>query len=185
MRSITLVTFFLLITTLSFAQQKNAEAPKKFKFFNRTGLSYTFGLNETFPNQKINALHIKTVVGLAMPLVGFGIGLENGSFKSSTGSGANFNTLAFTGNLHVLAKPIETKELNYFVKGAAGYAVSISRYYDKGLTYEGAVGGILTTKKGGRYFLQAIYNYQSFDNFSNASGKIYVQSVGLGVGTWF
>ncbi len=185
MKYFSILFFLLLVSKLNFAQE-DTKSKIKPRLFNTSSISYTFGLNETFVGNKINALHIKTVVGLALPKVGFGIGLENGSFRSSTGSGgSNFNTLAFSGNLHLLAKPIETDELNFFIKGGLGYAVGIARSYDRGLTYEGAVGGILTTKKGSRYFLQGLYNYQSFDNFSLAAGKIYVQSVGLGIGTWF
>jgi len=123
MKPITFASFLLLITSISFAQE-NPKPEKKFRFFNRTGISYTFGLNETFPGTMVNALHIKTVVGLTTPKVGFGLGLENGSFNSSSSnssfSGSIFRTLALSGNLHALLKPIETEEFNFFVKGAAG-----------------------------------------------------------------
>lgn len=184
MRPLSFITLILLISSVSFAQEA-PKAEKKFSFFNRTGLSYTFGMNETFPNNKVNALHIKTVVGLSTPYTGFGIGLENGSYRTTDGSGSAFSTFVLSGNLHATLKPISTDELNFFVKGAAGYAVALSRNNDRGFTYEGAFGGILTTRKARKYFIQALYNYQTFDNFSSSAGKVYVRSIGLGVGTWF
>lgn len=176
---------FLFGTTLTFAQEASAKKTN-FRVFNRSSLSYTFGLNETFPNDKTNALHVKTVIGFALPQVGFGIGLETGNYKSANSSnGFNFNTIAFSGNLHVLAKPIADEGINFFVKGGAGYAVKIFNGYNKGFTYEGATGFMITTKKRSRYFLEGIYHYQEIDDFQLQNGKLKVKSVGIGIGTWF
>lgn len=180
-------TLYLIITCslISYAQETQ-KTPTKFKFFNRTELSYTFGLNETFPSDKPNALHVKSVFGFTLRKVGFGIGLENASFKSTnTNGGANFNTISFTGNIHFLAKPIENNGVNFFIKGGAGYAPRIFGGYDKGLTYEAATGLIITTKKGSRYFFQGIYHYQKVDDFILSNGTVDIKSVGAGIGTWF
>ena len=180
-------TLYLIIacSLISYAQETQKK-PVKFKFFNRTELSYTFGLNEAFAGDKPNVLHVKSVFGFTLPKVGFGLGLENASFKSTnTNGGANFNTIALTGNIHFLLKPIEDDGLNFFVKGGAGYAPRIFRGYDKGFTYEAATGLIMTTKRGSRYFFQGIYHYQEVNDFLLSNGKIEIKSVGAGVGTWF
>lgn len=179
----------LAICTLSVtflkAQENNKSNLKSLSFFNRSEISYTLGLNETLPGEKINALHIKTILGFTLPKVGLGLGLENATFRSSNGaSGANFNTIAFSVNAHVLAKDIKDEGINFFLKGGIGYAPKIFRTYNKGLTYEGAAGLIITTKRGSRYFLQGIYHHQDIDDFFLSSGKLKVQSVGVGIGTW-
>ncbi|MEO5911100.1 MAG: hypothetical protein ABIP95_09450 [Pelobium sp.] len=175
----------LIGATLTFAQQTST-AKSSFSLFNRTSLSYTFGLNETFNNDKTNALHVKTVIGFAQPKVGFGLGLETGNFRSANSSnGFNFNTIAFSGNLHVLAKPITDEGINFFAKGGVGYAVKIFNGYNKGFTYEAATGLILTIKKRSRYFLEGIYHYQEIDDFQVNNGKLKVKSIGIGIGTWF
>ncbi len=180
-------SFLLVISSFTVVlAQADRKKPNHFKLFNQTSLSYTFGLNETFPGDKSNATHVKTVVGFASSQAGFGIGLETASFRSDNSSqGASFNTLAFTGNLHVLAKPITDDGINFFLKGGAGYAPKIFRSYDKGFTYEAATGAMITTKRGSRYFLQGIYHYQEINNFILSSGKISVKSIGVGIGTWF
>ncbi len=181
-----LFSIFLSFSMLSnnFAQEKE-KAKTDFKFFNWSALSYTFGLNDAVIGQKINSLHIKSVFGLGTPQTGFGIGLENATFKNSDSSnGANFNTLSISGNLHQLLKPINDDDLNFFIKGGAGYAIKIFDGNDKGLNYEASVGAIFTTKKKSKYFLQAIYNYQEIDGFILTTGKPKIISLGLGIGTW-
>ncbi|OAQ38284.1 hypothetical protein A5893_15970 [Pedobacter psychrophilus] len=174
----------LLIGNKIFAQEKE-KIKTDFKFFNWSSLSYTFGLNDAVLSQKINSLHIKTVFGLGTPQTGFGIGLENATFRNTNSSnGVNFNTLSFSGNLHQLLKPISDDDLNFFIKGGAGYAVRIFDGYDKGLNYEASIGAILTTRKKSKYFLQAIYNYQEIDGFALVNGKPKIMSFGLGIGTW-
>ena len=180
-------TLYLIIacSLISYAQE-NQKTATKFKFFNRTELIYTFGINETFTGDKPNALHVKSVFGFTLPQIGFGLGLENASYKSSnTNGGANFNTIALSGNIHFLAKAIEEGGVNFFIKGGAGYAPRIFRGYDKGFTYEAATGLILTTKKGSRYFFQGIYHYQEVTDFIISNDKLRIKSVGAGVGTWF
>lgn len=183
-----LLTFLFILsttTTASFAQSLT-KTKSDFKLFNRSSIGYSFGLNETFANKKVNAFQIKTVVGLTLPHVGFGIGLETVTY-SSVGAGVNsrFNTLGFTGNLHLMAKPYTDESLNYFIKGGAGYAPRIFNSYDKGFTYEAATGVIITTKKSNKYFIETKYHYQEFDRFNINTGKLEVKSFGLGVGTWF
>jgi len=181
--------FFAIILSLflfsnSFAQEKE-KLKTDFKFYNWSSISYTFGLNDAVLGEKINSLHLKTVFGLGTPKTGFGIGLENATFRNPNSSnGASFNTLSFSGNLHQLLKPINDDDLNFFIKGGAGYAVRIFDGYDKGLNYEASIGAILTTKKKSKYFLQAIYNYQEIDGFVLTSGKPKIVSFGLGIGTW-
>lgn len=179
---------FALITLCNVsikAQENKKSNAKSFTFFNRAEISYTFGLNETIPGDKINAFHIKTVLGFTLPKVGLGLGLENASFKTANrSSGANFNTIAFSANAHVLAKDIKDDGINFFLKGGIGYAPKIFRSYNKGLTYEGATGFIITTKKRSKYFLQGIYHHQNIDDFFLSTGKLQVQSFGVGVGTW-
>ncbi|MBC7653585.1 MAG: hypothetical protein H7098_03815, partial [Oligoflexus sp.] len=115
----------------------------------------------------------------------FGIGLENATFRNpNSSSGASFNTLSFSGNLHQLVKPIQDEDLNFFVKGGAGYAVRIFRGYNKGLNYELSTGVIFTTKRKSKIFLQAIYNYQQIDGFLLTTINPKIQSFGLGIGTW-
>ncbi len=186
MKSIlTFIFVFFTAYGLIFAQEIK-KSNHNLRFFNRSEVSYTFGLNETFPNNKTNALHVKTVLGFALPKVGFGVGLESGSFKStSNSSGISFNTLALSGNLHLLAKPITDTGLNLFLKGGLGYAVKVFNGYDKGLTYEGAAGFMITTKNKSRYYMEGIYHYQEIDGFYLASGKPIVKSFGIGIGTWF
>lgn len=174
----------LLICFNVFAQEKE-KIKTDFRFFNWSSLSYTFGLDGGALNEKLNSLHLKTVFGFATPQTGFGIGIENATFRNPNSSnGANFNTLSFNGNLHQLLKPIQDDDLNFFIKGAAGYAVKIFDGYDKGLNYEASIGAILTTKKKSKYFLQAIYNYQQIDGFILSTGKPKITSFGLGIGTW-
>lgn len=166
--------------------QSNESKKSDFKLFNRTSIGYTFGLNETLGNKKANALHLKTVMGYSLPQVGFGIGLETTTFNTSgSGNNSRFNTIAFTGNLYVLAKPITEESLNLFIKGALGYAPRVFSTYEKGLTYEGATGVIITSKKKNRYFIEAIYHHQQLSRIIVAKGKLEIKSLGFGIGTWF
>ncbi|MBD3750194.1 MAG: hypothetical protein IE931_11930 [Sphingobacteriales bacterium] len=185
-------TFYLLFalslssySTLAqdnFKSTKNGEKPR---FFNRSELSYSFGLNPTFNGQSTNAFRIKTVFGFAYPQYGFGIGIENGSFKSANGSGgANFNTIAFTGNIHVLAKPFEYDGLNLFIKGGVGYAPKFFGYA-KGFTYDGGAGVIIHTKKGRKYYIEALYDYQELSDYILNNSKLEIKTLGIGIGTWF
>ncbi|HET8827927.1 MAG TPA: hypothetical protein VFM79_01235 [Pelobium sp.] len=176
---------FLLLSVSAITLQAQTAVSNDFRFFSQANLNYVFGINESTLNQKTNALLIKLVVGLANSRTGFGIGLENGSYRPSGGSGSSFETLNFSGNVHFLAKPITTDEVNYFVKGAAGYAPRLFRTYNKGFNYEIATGVLLTSKKKSKYFLQAIYHYQEFDSFLITGRKPKIKGVGLGVGTWF
>lgn len=173
---------FGLVTT--FAQQPSS-ASNKFRTFSRPEASYVFGINNSFNNQKINSLHIKLVIGVANAITGLGIGVENTSFNATGNGGSNFQTLNFSGNAHILAKPISTKELNYFIKAAAGYAPKIFGAYNKGFNYQVTPGVLLTTKKGAKYFLQAVYNYQELAGLNVSGEKPNVKGVGLGIGTWF
>jgi hypothetical protein len=179
---IILLSFFIFSNI--FAQEKE-KVKTDFKFYNWSSISYTFGLNDAINGEKINSLHLKTVFGLANPRTGFGFGLENATFRNpNSSSGASFNVLGLSGNIHQLLKPIQDDDLNFFIKGGAGYAVRIFDGYDKGLNYEAAIGAILTTRKKSKYFLQAIYNYQEIDGFVLTNGKPKIISFGLGIGTW-
>jgi hypothetical protein len=174
-----LICFNSVIAFAQFKQKKTST----FNVFNRTSISYGLGINQSFNNNTINALLLKTVVGIALPQAGFGIGIENGTYNGS--ENVRFNTLAFTGNLHLLAKPLSYNGINYFAKGGAGYAARVFNEYNKGFTYEGATGIILTNKKGGKYFLQAIYHHQEINGFALSAGnKLKIETLGLGIGVW-
>ncbi|MDA9555078.1 hypothetical protein N9R54_02470 [Pelobium sp.] len=186
MKQLIFTAYLLFGFTLSLFAQIGTKSPSSLKFFNRTELSYNFGLNETFPGDKTNSFRIKTILGYALPQVGLGLGLENSNFKSSISSGgSNFNTFAFSLNLHLLAKKFQSDGVNFFVKGSGGYAVRFLTGYNKGLNYEGGAGILVTTKKGSKYYFNGVYNYQEIDDFILASGKLNIKSVGLGIGTWF
>lgn len=185
MRQSLLVFIFSLLVISTMKAQENKTAANEFKMFSRPEISYLFGLNPAYNNEKINSLHIKLVIGTTMPRLGFGVGVENTTFRSATGSGLNFQTLNFSLNTHVLAKPITTNELNFFLKVGIGYAPRIFRTNNKGFNYEFAPGILLSTKKRSRYFLQAIYQYQEIAGFSTPNGHPKVKALGLGVGTWF
>lgn len=185
MKQFLLGFIFLLFSSPALTAQDKASIDNKFRRFSRINLNYIFGINESTLNQKTNSLHAKLVIGTANSKTGFGIGIENASYRASGGSGSSFEVLSFSGNVHFLIKPIQTDELNYFVKGAAGYAPRIFRGYNKGLNYEAASGVLLTTKRKSKYFLQAIYQYQQFDGFLINGGKPKIKGVGLGVGIWF
>ncbi len=174
---------FLSVTVLK-AQDKSS-VNKKFELFSQASLNYGFGINESTLDQKTNSLHVKLVIGLANPKTGFGIGLENVTYRPSGSSGSRFETFNFSGNVHFLTKPITTDQLNYFVNGAVGYAPRIFRGYNKGFNYETGVGIMMTTKRKSKYFLQALYHYQEFDGFSLGGVKPKIKTVGLGIGTWF
>lgn len=176
----------LLISTVSALKAQEQKPIKdKFRPFTRAEVSYLFGINDTYNNQKINSLHIKITIGSQNSRVGFGIGLENASYRAANGNGTSFETLNFSGNAHVLAKPIDTDEINFFIKGAAGYAPRIFREYNKGFNYEVAPGILFTTKKKSKYFLQAMYQFQEIANVSLASGRPQIKGIGIGVGGWF
>ena len=176
--------FFLLFIGSNLMAQSNKKDAKNFRFFNRTELFYTFGLNDTYPGDKINALHIKTILGTANEKIGFGFGIENSSFRSANGfNSSSFNTIAFSGNVHYLVKPISNDGINFFVKGSLGYAPRIFYGYDRGLNMEAAAGLMMTNKRKRKYFLEGLYNYQQFDQFN--SYKPEVRSIGLGIGSWF
>src|SRR5690606_17972896 len=124
-------------------------------------------------------------MGTANSITGCEIGSENASYTTATGSGLRSETTNFSANVHVLANPISTEELNFFLKAAAGYAPRIFRSYKKGANYEIAPGILLTTKRKAKYFLQAMYQYQEIEEFFFGKGRPKIKAVGLGIGTWF
>ncbi len=176
---------FLLISVSALNAQEKKQKLNEFKMFSRAEVSYLFGINDAGINEKINSLHIKLVIGTANPFVGFGVGLENASYKAADGNGANFQMLNLSANAHVLAKPISTDELNFFLKGAVGYAPRVFREYNKGFNYEIGPGILLTTKKKSKYFLQAMYQFQEIAGFTINNSHPKIKAVGLGIGTWF
>lgn len=175
---------FLFLSTSTYAQGGFKET-KEFRFFNRTELSYTFGLNESFLNDKFNSFQIKTVFGKQNERIGAGIGIATGNFRNSSGNGGNFNSISFTGNVHYVFNNFSEPNNNIFIKGGIGYSPRIFAGNVKGLTYDGALGYIIRTKKGARYFVEAIYHHQDFEDFSTLNNTVKVESVGIGIGTWF
>jgi hypothetical protein len=177
------VIFLISVFAKAHGQQ---DLPKnKFKLFSRAEISYLFGINDVYDAQKVNSLHVKFVIGSANQITGFGIGLENSSYRAANGDGLSFETLNFSANAHILAKPVTTTEINYFIKAAAGYAPRIFRNYSRGFNYEVSPGILFTTKRKSKYFLQAIYQYQEIENFFLADGQPKIKAIGLGIGTWF
>lgn len=186
MKPVFIVILFISLSLSQAFSQPNQLKKARLNFFNRTSIGYTFGINETLNQKKANAFHIKTVLGYALPKVGFGLGLETTTFNTTgTGNNSRFNTLSFTGNLHFLAKPIYEESLNFFLKGAAGYSPRVFNTYNKGFTYEAATGVIITNKKKNRFFIETKYHSQQIDDILTSSGKLEIKSVGLGIGTWF
>ena len=66
-----------------------------------------------------------------------------------------------------------------------GFIHIVFNGYNKGLTYEGAAGLMMTTKNHSRYYLQGIYHYQEINDFFLQSGRPTIKSFGAGIGTWF
>lgn len=179
-----LIALFSLVINYSFAQ--SLKSSSKFKFFNRTELNYAFGINETFANEKLNVFQIKTIFGKQNNRLGTGIGIATGTYRTmSSGGGAQFNTISFSANFHAVVAELSEAGNNIFVKGSIGYAPKIFNGYDKGLNYDGGLGYLLRTRKGGRFFGSIIYHHQDFENFRGSSNTINTNAVGLGIGTWF
>ncbi len=179
-----LFTFFFLGTELR-AQQTDRPS-NKFRLFNRTELNYSFGINEPFPNERINVFKIKTTIGTQNEHIGAGIGLSTASYRSTkSGGGSNFNTISFTGNVHYLIYKFSDDRDNIFIKAGAGYSPRFFNSYDRGFIYDVATGYVIKTRKGSRYFISALYQRQEFDKFKLQDGNVEAKSVGLGIGTWF
>lgn len=178
--------FFFIVSNVSVLKAQTFKSANKFKFFNRTELNYGFGINETFANEKLNAFQIKTVFGKQNDHVGAGLGISSGNYKSTrSGGGGQFSTIAFSANFHYLIYDFYENRDNVFLKASVGYAPKIFRGYDKGLTYDAAIGYLIHTKKGGKYFVNIVYHYQEFENFIGFANTINSNTIGLGIGTWF
>lgn len=180
--------FFVVIFSFlsGIVKSQSLNPSSKFKLFNRTELNYSFGINEPFPNERMNVFSIKTTIGAQNEHIGAGIGLATGSYRNTkSGGGSNFNTIAFTGNVHYLIYKFSEDRNNFFIKAGAGYAPGMFNSYDRGFVYDGALGYVIKTRKGGSYFVSAIYQRQAFDKFKLQEGKVEVKSVGLGAGLWF
>lgn len=181
-----IISCFVLIFCFTISQaQKKTSVDNKFTMFSRAEINYLLGINDAYNMQKINSFHVKLVIGTANKFTGFGLGLENASYRAAGGKGIRFTTLNLSANAHLLAKSIQTDELNYFIKGAVGYAPKIFREYNKGFNYEVSPGVLLTTKRKSKYFLQAMYQFQEIAGFSNNNSHTKIKAVGLGLGTWF
>jgi len=178
-----LILFFV---TNELKAQEVDRSRSKFKLFNRTEVNYSFGINEPFPNERINVFKIKTTIGKQNEHIGAGIGLSTASYRSTkSGGGSNFNTISFTGNFHYLIYKFSDDRNNIFLKAGAGYSPRFFNSYDRGFIYDVAAGYVIKTRKGARYFISALYQRQEFDKFKLQDGNVEVKSVGLGLGTWF
>lgn len=185
-----LLNLFLLIIFFfgshKLEAQETDRSRNKFKLFNRTELNYSFGLNEPFPNERINVFKIKTTIGKQNEHVGAGIGLSTASYRSTkSGGGSNFNTISFTGNIHYLLYKFSDERDNIFIKAGAGYSPRFFNSYDRGFIYDVAAGYVIRTRRGARYFISALYQRQEFDKFKLQDGNVEVKSLGLDIGTWF
>jgi hypothetical protein len=178
--------FFLIVSNANVLNAQTFKAANKFKFFNRTELNYGFGINQTFANERLNAFQIKTVFGKQNDRLGAGLGISTGTYKSTrSGGGGQFSTIAFSANFHYLIHDFYESRNNIFIKAGIGYAPKIFRGYDKGLNYDAALGYLIHTKKGGKYFVNVIYHHQDFENFIGIANTIKTNTIGLGIGTWF
>ena len=181
-----LLLLILFFDTHELEAQEVAGSSKKFKLFNRTEVNYSFGINEPFPNERLNVFKIKTTIGKQNEHFGAGIGLSTASYRSTkSGGGSNFNTISFTGNIHYLLYKFSDDRDNIFVKAGAGYSPRFFNSYDRGFIYDVAAGYVIKTRKGARYFISALYQRQEFDKFKLQVGNVEVKSLGLGIGTWF
>lgn len=178
--------FIAFLFTIKHSSAKTLKSNGKFNFFNRTELNYGFGINQIFVNERVNVFQIKTIFGKQNKRLGTGVGIATGTYrKPSSGGGAQFNTISFSANFHSLLFRIYEDGNNFFIKGSIGYAPKIFNGYDKGVNYDGALGYLITTRKGGRFFGSLIYHHQDFENFRGNSNTIKTSAVGLGIGTWF
>ncbi|KHJ37577.1 hypothetical protein PBAC_22950 [Pedobacter glucosidilyticus] len=173
---------FNLVTISASAQIQSA---KRFNFFNRTEVSYSLAINEVLGTSGINAFRIKTIFGKQNNFFGIGAGISTASFNTIDRSGGgNYNTISFLADAHAFPFKNEDSGNNIFVKAAAGYSPRVFNGYNQGFTYDAGLGYIITTKKGGRLFIQALYLQQNLSQF-NFIETVKLQSVGLGVGVGF
>ncbi|HEX7366551.1 MAG TPA: hypothetical protein VF273_05605 [Pelobium sp.] len=184
MKLVLLSAVFSLVMLTSVRAQQSDSRSAKFKSFTRAEISYLFGIRDAVNDKNLNSLHIKITIGLQNEFIGFGVGIENASYREAGGNGLTFQTFNLSGNAHVFAKPISTDELNFFLKAAAGYAPRIFRTYSKGPNYEIAPGILFTTKKKSKIYVEAMYQVQKIDSFSLTTGTPRFTAIGLGIGTW-
>lgn len=177
------VAFGLIAQNLQAQTFKN---PQKFKSFGRMQVNYGFGINDVFNEQKVNPLQIKFVFGKQNEHAGVGVGIATANFKSrGSNGGLNMNTISFSANGHYNLMSLSENKQSPFVRASVGYAAKVFKDYVKGLNYDAGMGYILTNKRGARYFVEAQYLTQDFEDFLYEGNKLKAESIGIGVGIWF
>lgn len=176
-----------VITCLPIATlAQSFKTPEKFKSFGRIQVNYGFGLNDVLLDQKANPFQIKLTFGKQNENLGFGIGVATANFRNrGDNGGLNVNTTSFTLNGHYVFKSFSDQSSKPFIRIGGGYAPKIFSEYSKGFLYDGSIGYIITNKKGAKYFVEAQYQVQYFDDFLYRTHEVKAESVGLGIGIWF
>lgn len=184
-----ILRFLVIVSVLCFSTHVFAQdfkTPKKFGGFGKIQLNYSLGINDVLFNQKTNPSQVKITLGKQNDYFGIGLGLAAANFRNrSANGGLNINTISFTLNSHYTFKAFSEKDNKPFMRLGGGYAPKIFRDYSKGFLYEGAIGYVITNKKGARYFIEAQYQVQHFDDFLYKTHNVKAESAGLGIGIWF
>ncbi len=176
--------FMICFSANVFAQ--GFKSPQKFKSFGKIQVNYGLGLNEVLLEQKANPFQIKLTIGKQNEHFGAGLGLATANFRNrGDNGGLNINTISFTLNTHYVFKEFSGVGSKPFVRLGGGYAPKIFREYSKGFLYDGSIGYVITNKKGAKYFVEAQYQVQNFDDFLYRTHQVKAESVGLGIGIWF
>src|SRR5690606_10594157 len=186
MKIVRLFTLVALTVVFSNLHGQSFKEPQKFRGFGKMQLNYAFGVNEVFNQQQVNPFQIKLLFGRQNDNVGLGLGIATTNFKSYGSSNRlNMNTVSFSANGHYNFFKLSENKTSPFVRGSVGYAAKVFKDYAKGLNYDAGLGYILTNKKGARYFVEAQYLVQQFEDFLYESNKLKAEAIGLGIGIWF
>lgn len=184
-----IIRLFVAVAIASIFQDLQAQSfkePQKFESFGRMQVNYGLGVNEVFNQQKVNPFQIKMVFGKQNRNVGMGLGIATANFKGKgSNGGMNMNTISFSANGHYNFQSLYENKQSPFVRASIGYAAKIFKDYAKGSNYDAGIGYILTNKKGARYFVEAQYLTQNFEDFLYEGNKLKAESIGLGIGIWF
>src|SRR5690606_12273825 len=149
------------------------------KNFGKIQFNYSLGMNDILFEQKANPFQIKMTFGKQTEQVGIGLGVATTNFRNRTGNaGLNVNTTSFSLNTHYVFNAFSDNSNKACVRLGGGYAPKIFREYSKGLLYDGSIGYVITNKKGAKYFVEAQYQVQHFDDFLYRTHQVKAESVG-------
>ena len=180
--------FILIALTAVFSNLygQSFKEPQKFRSFGKLQLNYGFGINEIFNQQHVSPFQIKLLFGKQNDHIGLGLGIATANFKSHEGNNRlNINTFSFSANGHYNFLKLSENKQSPFIRGSVGYAAKVFKDYAKGLNYDAGLGYVLTNKKGAKYFVEAQYLVQQFEDFLYESNKLRAEAIGVGVGIWF